>query len=920
MPTVVAYIAEVLVSWGFNAIVAEVIAYVAVSVVVSYSLGKISQSLAGSASDHQGPPSQTITAQGTIEPTRILYGQIRTSGVIGFYGTSSSAGGLQDYLWFVITLAGHQSDAIGDIWLDSTQISSININASTGAVTQGAFTGFLNIWKLLGSSSEVVQPDWDAAFTAIGSNHIGLGVTKIVIRMLRSTTVWPAGPPSNFQALVSGKRVYDPRLDSTNGGAGAQRLTDATTWTFSANPALCAADYMTGGSVYFSVATPIPRLGMGVPTNRVNWTFASAAANECDQSVALPASATQPRYVLGCLLSCGDTHDQNLNIILASMIGQRIFSQGQYRIYAGEYDAPGVSISDNDLTVDGYTVAGATTGTDLYNTVVATYFDPNRDWQNVQCAVRTQSTYVTADAGQTLLRSISLAGVTDEYRAQRICEVIKKQSRNQIVVTLNLKLTGVKISPWETFNLTLVEQGWQNKVFRAQAVEMDLSGRRIKVTAREETSIPYADPLTTDYAAPGAIAPSSTIEAPEDPTSLTALGQPFGLLLTWSAANYSAPGTRYEIWEYSSSTPFASATRIGLGLTGTSVFVNRSDTITHYYWVRAVGINGQVSNQYPGVTGVAGAASTVNVPFVARGNCIVSYQAASKQGGSSAWDSDVYSINSYPTCHVVWKANDVVNHFMIALNTDPTTDSSYTSLDYAMYCAAGTLQAYESGTNVASLGTYTVNDIFAITYDATTIRYLKNGTVLRSVTNAGRTFYMDSSFNEAGSGCNSLDFGPTTTQVVVDTPQVTDGAVTDVAVTTVAGPITQVYSGSTVLVTTLATLTIGPYAFASNVVLTATLYWDVNNTTASTLPTGLSIQIGLSTLTFLAANCEFVITPVIPASTDVQGQVAVEKTLSLAASTTSTYNVRMTFFTGASGVGIRGTVGNITLKAEVIKK
>lgn len=612
MPYVVAAIAAVL---GGGA-VAVAVATIIVDVVISFALGKIAQALAGTKSDHTGPPAQQVTVQGTLEPRRMVYGQVMTNGVIAFFGTSSSAGGLQDYLWFVIAFAGHQCEAITDVMFDSVLIPDAAINPSTGVISSGQYAGFANIWRLTGSSAEVVQPDWDAAFSAIGTNHKGIGVTKLVIRMKRDTTVFPSGAPTNFAALIKGKRVYDPRLDSTNGGSGSQRLTDATTWTYSANPALCTADYFTGGSIYFDVATPIARLGVCVPTARVNWAFAAAAANECDQTVSLPGALTQPRYALGLVLTCGEIHDTNLDALLATMIGQRIFSQGMYRIYAGQYDSPALTISDSDLTPDGYTVTGSTVGTDLYNTVVATYFDPRRNWQHVTCAVRTQSTYVTADGGQVLQRNIELAGVTDEYRAQRICEVIKKQSRNQIVVSLSLKLTGVKIAPWETFFLTLAEMSWQNKVFRAQAISMDLGNRRIVITAKEESSTPYADPLTTDYAAPGTIAPSFTAETPNDPTGLTALGEPYGILFKWNADPYLAPGSYYELFEFTSSTPFASATKIASGIQSTSHLINKTDTIARFYWIRAVNPNGNASGPDPGVTGVSGAAITVDTSFI----------------------------------------------------------------------------------------------------------------------------------------------------------------------------------------------------------------------------------------------------------------------------------------------------------------
>lgn len=613
-------IAEFLATYVFTSAggyaIATVVATVIVGEVASFALGKISQALSGNQSTPgAGPPSQTVTVQGTTESQRIVYGQVLTAGVIAFDGASSSTGTTNDQLWFVITLGGHQCDAITDVYLGPDPIPDANINPTTGAVTAGKYAGLVNIWRHTGAAGDTAQSDFTAPFGF--SNFVGPGIAKMYIRMQRDQAAFPSGPPQNFRALVKGKRVYDPRLDSTNGGSGSHRLTDATTWAWSENPALCAADYMTAGSKYFDVTTPLAVLGMRLPTARVNWAFVANSANECDGTVLIPPTpATQKRYTIGAVLSCGDTHDTNLDLILSTMVGQRIFVQGMYRIYAGQYDSPGVSITDTDLTADGYTVAGALTGTDLYNAVVATYFDPNRDWQNVSCAVRTQTTFESSDGGR-LLRSIGLGGTTDEYRAQRICELFKKQSRNQIVCTLSLKLSGVKIAPWETFNLTLVEEGWQNKVFRAQAVSMDLAGRRIVVTAKEESSTPYADPLVTDYATPGTAAPGFTIEVPNDPTGLVANGEPYGIAFKWNADPYFARGSYHQLYEFTSSTPFSSATMIADRIYGSSYFLNKTDTVARFYWVVAVNEQKQSSGPDPGVTGVSGAAIQVATAFLA---------------------------------------------------------------------------------------------------------------------------------------------------------------------------------------------------------------------------------------------------------------------------------------------------------------
>ncbi len=87
----------------------------------------------------------------------------------------------------------------------------------------------------------------------------------------------------NFTATARGRRLYDPRLDSTQpGGSGSHRLATPSTWAFSDNPALALADLISN-TVY----------GAGVA---VNWVSVQAAANHCDALIGSPA---EKRRVVG---------------------------------------------------------------------------------------------------------------------------------------------------------------------------------------------------------------------------------------------------------------------------------------------------------------------------------------------------------------------------------------------------------------------------------------------------------------------------------------------------------------------------------------------------------------------------------------------------------------------------------------------
>lgn len=92
------------------------------------------------------------------------------------------------------------------------------------------------------------------------------------------------------------------------------------------------------------------------------------------------------------------------------------------------------------------------------------------------------------------------------------------------------------------------------------------------------------------------------------------------------------------------------------------------------------------------------------------------------------------------------------NDYVVGLNSDPTTDNNYTSIDYGVYIGYdNAIHIVESGTFLSGFGSYAANDRFQVRYDGANVTYSRNGVVFRSVAaSPGLTFYLDSSFSGAG--------------------------------------------------------------------------------------------------------------------------------------------------------------------------
>lgn len=125
------------------------------------------------------------------------------------------------------------------------------------------------------------------------------------------------------------------------------------------------------------------------------------------------------------------------------------------------------------------------------------------------------------------------------------------------------------------------------------------------------------------------------------------------------------------------------------------------------------------------------------------------------------WDGECYSVYGYRGgAFVSASPGQLDQGIMFGLNVDPLTNSSYTSLDHAFYLhPSGICEIWEDGLAVSAHGAYLTTDVFSVLYDGSSVSYIRNGTVLRTVAKAGGIlYYFDSSF--LGGSLNNVRFGP----------------------------------------------------------------------------------------------------------------------------------------------------------------
>lgn len=155
--------------------------------------------------------------------------------------------------------------------------------------------------------------------------------------------------------------------------------------------------------------------------------------------------------------------------------------------------------------------------------------------------------------------------------------------------------------------------------------------------------------------------------------------------------------------------------------------------------------------------------ATSDVTLESTGGIVITGNRAIKSSGTAAWNAQVTSKESYVGgAYASVKAEGLVD-VMFGLNVDPATDSSHISIDYRLYLnGAGGLDVYDPA-YTPNVGTYVTGDVLSVVFDGSIVRYMKNGTVLKTTTPAApitAPLYLDSSFFNIGNAVSNIRFGP----------------------------------------------------------------------------------------------------------------------------------------------------------------
>ncbi len=364
-------------------------------------------------------------------------------------------------------VSAHKSTDTGDVDITSSvTLSGTTVTVPSAAVSAGQSVyvnwawsqgkPLVRIYPALGGADQTAFTAWQSE---IGDKwtaaHRLRGRAALGVRLEYDQDVFGSLRDVSIRARVRGKKLRDPRTGLT---------------VYSNNTALITADLL--------------RTRMGATAAQVPDAEIAAEADICDQ-----ITVGQKRYTCDIALSTDLSPKDSLDLVRETMDGSVIWTQGRWRVRAGAWHEPDITLTGADLAEGSRTLTPRAQRQSLCNSVVATYTSPAANWVLVPAPAVSSATYLAQDGGYALPMQISIEGATDEIRAQRLARIELEKARNGAVFTARWSANAYDLVPGDTCYVQIERYfGALAKPFMVVERKLDLRSLEIELTLRETAS------------------------------------------------------------------------------------------------------------------------------------------------------------------------------------------------------------------------------------------------------------------------------------------------------------------------------------------------------------------------------------------------------------------------------------------------
>lgn len=463
--------------WGIVAAIVSVIAgglaYVEASKAAK-DAKKASKSLSG----------VLVNKNSNIEPIPVIYGTRRVGGTRVFVSTQDAGGGdPNEFLYIALVLCEGPVESITAIEIDEVAYPNERFDYADSVA--------FNVH--LGSDDQTVDALLQEANPAWTTDHRLRGVAYAAIRLKYNSDAFSGIPDITF--LVEGKKVYDPRDETT---------------AFSANAALCIRDYLTN-----------TRYGKGLAADQIDDDAFSDAADDCDDSVTYYEDGeTGPIFECNMVLDTGEEVLSNLKKMLLGCRGFLPWSQG---VYSLRIDKSGTSVFDftTDHIIGGVQVRGETR-TDKANRYIVTFVNPDAKWQEDTAiwpaeGSAEETLFLSEDNDIPLAKEIELETITNFYAARDLARVMTLRSRNALRASFAATSEAMQLAVADVVTVTHATTGWDEKPFQVEEISLNDDGTCVVKVIEYDSTI-YTYEVGAEQAAyPDTNLPNPfSVEAPTD--------------------------------------------------------------------------------------------------------------------------------------------------------------------------------------------------------------------------------------------------------------------------------------------------------------------------------------------------------------------------------------------------------------------
>jgi len=435
------------------AAVTYAVGYIATTAITSVVLKALAPKQAGGGANSAGILANVMDP---IAPHEYVYGKVRKGGVRTYIEATGSA---NKFLHMIIVLAGHELEAIDDIYIND-EIVTID---GSGIVTDAKWKSKIRVKKHLGDQT-TADADLIAETSQVNSNFIGRGIAYLYVRLEYDQDVFANGIPL-FTAGIRGRKVYDPRTSTTG---------------YSANAALAVRDYLTAD--------------FGLNDSAMDDLSFAASANVSDEAIPLAVGGTEARYEVNGIVTADMSPRQVMERMMTTCGGTLFWGQGAWQLHVAYYTAPVTTLTLDDLR-SGISLDTRASARDNFNRVTGTFIDASAGYISVDYPALESPTFLAEDYGIENTLDLQLPMTTSGASAQRLAKLIMFRAREQMTLSADFGMAAFGVQVGDIVAFTNSRYGWTAKEFEVAGWKFDTGqdgAPTINLTLRETSEAAFA--------------------------------------------------------------------------------------------------------------------------------------------------------------------------------------------------------------------------------------------------------------------------------------------------------------------------------------------------------------------------------------------------------------------------------------------